>query len=235
MDYIGTSMKFLEGLKEYLFPLYCMGCSREGSIVCKTCIKNIPTRGVFYCPICHVSTPQGICCKTCKESSVLSQQIAINRYTEGDLFTDMIHLLKYEYVEEVLSPLSYIVNEFIQKLSTIFSSIDTIVPVPLHPKRYAERGYNQAELIARMISYSTGTPVQHLLQRHRATQQQALLSKVERLSNVKRAFATDQHMVVGKRILLVDDVYTTGATMQECAFVLKEQSHEITGFTLARG
>jgi ComF family protein len=118
-----------------------------------------------------------------------------------------------------------------------FEDIDAIVPVPLHPRRHAERGFNQAELIAHIAADFIGKPVATTLRRTRYTENQAKLPKEEREKNIAGAFARHRGAdAAGKRVLLVDDVYTTGATMQECARVLKAAGAiSVSGFAVAHG
>jgi ComF family protein len=102
-------------------------------------------------------------------------------------------------------------------------SVDAVVPVPLHRRRLVERGYNQSALLAREVSDALRIPVLHALSRGRDTPQQALLDAVARRENVRDAFALARGQNVhGRRVLLVDDVATTGATLGECRRVLLE-------------
>jgi predicted amidophosphoribosyltransferase len=105
-------------------------------------------------------------------------------------------------------------------------SIDVLVPVPLHPRRLAARGYNQSALLAQAIGVQTGLPVRPLLVRHRETQAQAMLNREERLENVAGAFLVDPAWAPapGGRYLLVDDVRTTCATLNACALALRTTS-----------
>ena len=121
-------------------------------------------------------------------------------------------------------------------LAEKFDYIDYIVPVPLHYRRFFKRGYNQSEVIASMLAKQLNKPYKNLLKRTRSTQRQATLSREERLKNLQGAFAVKKPAhVSGKKILLVDDVLTTGATLHACAEALQQAgSAEILVFTLAR-
>jgi ComF family protein len=112
---------------------------------------------------------------------------------------------------------------------------DVIIPVPLHTARQAERGYNQAALLARIVSQEVGVPIgETALVRAKATQQQALLKAVERRENVRDAFAC-RGDVRGKHVVLVDDVCTTGSTLEACAAALRASgAASVCAFTLAR-
>jgi ComF family protein len=114
---------------------------------------------------------------------------------------------------------------------------DVIVPVPLHPDREAERGYNQAGLLARALAEQVGLPIREDgLMRVRATSPQVTLNAKERQSNVAGAFRVGKGHIAGKRVLLIDDVCTTGATIEACAQALKaEGAQSAWGLTVARG
>ncbi len=100
---------------------------------------------------------------------------------------------------------------------------DLLVPVPLHHRRLAERGYNQSALIAKMLGHALGIPVAECLERTRETVAQARLKAAERHGNVRNVFrCADNTLVEGRRVGVVDDVCTTGATLEDCARALKE-------------
>ena len=112
-----------------------------------------------------------------------------------------------------------------------------IVPVPLHPKRLRERGFNQALILAREVSKRFSLPLEFLaLERHKFTEPQVHLSKEQRLENVRGAFAVRKNKrIEGQRVILVDDVYTTGSTIKECAGTLmRSGAADVAVLTLAR-
>lgn len=111
---------------------------------------------------------------------------------------------------------------------------DALVPVPLHPARLRERGYNQAGLLATEISAHTGLPVRELLTRRTNTKQQWTLGRAERLKNLKGAFVCGPG-VAGSRILIIDDICTSGASLEACAQALQEAgAAKVSGYVLAR-
>ena len=114
---------------------------------------------------------------------------------------------------------------------------DCLVPVPLHPVRFRERGFNQAETLCRNLSQDVALPVvSRAVKRIRVTRTQALLSRGERLANMRGAFAPAKMNLNGKRVVLVDDVLTTGATTSECAAAcLKAGASAVCVWALARG
>jgi ComF family protein len=144
----------------------------------------------------------------------------------------LIHLFKYGRMRPLEKPLSALIALGIPR----GIQFDLVAPVPLHWLRRWRRGFNQSELLARAVALRCGIPVVRALRRGRATKAQAGLTNAARRENVMRAFQVSRrHSVRGKRILLVDDVLTTGATAAACATVLKRAgAKSVTLLALAR-
>jgi ComF family protein len=131
-----------------------------------------------------------------------------------------VHALKYDGQTSLARPLAELMGSVARKHG--LHQVDAIVPVPLHPRRLRERGYNQATLIARELARSLGLPIlEEVLVRSRATKTQTQLSAAERRINVVDAFTAEPALPGGRNLLLVDDVCTTGATLQACADALR--------------
>ena len=228
----------IQTVKEYLFPVFCLSCQAEGSWVCDICMDKIGGHIQLFCPVCHVGTREGRVCEACRPATSLMRHVAMMKYQEDHLIGSLIHTLKYEYAEDTMHTIRTIIASFIQVYGEKFRDVDLIIPVPLHKKRFAERGFNQAGYIGNSlaseldISYDAS-----ILIRSRYTPHQATLQRNERMTNVEEAFTLlETTELSGKHILLVDDVYTTGATMQSCARVLLQGgAQRITGCSLARG
>jgi ComF family protein len=221
-------------IKDYFFPIYCLGCNKEGEWVCDNCLVNIDTAGVWRCPVCNNFTFTGERCGRCEYKGQLMLVVAVSEYEEENLVGKLIKIIKYQYAEEAVLVIEKMISNFIKNHQDFFENIKTIVPVPLHSRRYAERGFNQAELIAKALSKKINIPMEKFLKRTRYTRQQVGLSREERQQNLQDAFVVEG--VVCGPILLVDDVYTTGSTMQECAKVLRQAGvKEVGGFVVARG
>lgn len=205
---LNTIVKFL---RESIFPVFCLGCEKEGERICADCLKTVNTIGVFG-----------------------HRHIAVTPYNEDWLIGKIVRGFKYNYEEELLIAIEKLVSEFISAHLDCFFGIDFITPVPLHKKRQAERGFNQSETIAQIIGKIINKPVINLIIRQRNTKHQARLNKEERLLNVKDAFVISRK--VNGRVLLVDDVFTTGSTMRECTKALiNAGARDVLGFSLARG
>jgi len=231
----------MQTVKEYLFPVFCLSCEREGAWICDDCFAMIDITSQLFCPLCHEKTDSGEVCVSCKKKqlpSFLTHHVASTVYKESGHIGKSIHTLKYDFADDIAIVFEKMIHQWVKKYSQDLPQVDSIIPVPLHKKRYAERGFNQAALLARMLAKETEIPMyEHILIRTKNKPHQARLDREGRLQNVIKAFrVVAPKKMQGKRVLLVDDVYTTGATMQTCAeILLKEGATEVYGWTLARG
>jgi ComF family protein len=221
-------------LQELLLPSRCSGCGQPGTSLCQQCLVAIVR---FPAPTCHhcdlPTTSQAPVCSTCQQAPA-SQMLRGLRLVgpHEEPLRGAIHALKYEGNRALATPLGALLAERWQT-SGVF--VDGILPVPLHLERQRERGYNQAELLAEVVGHSSGRPVQReLIWRTRATAPQVGLKREARHENVRGAFAASE-AAAGGRWLLVDDVCTTGATLEACAGALGAAgAAEIWALTLAR-
>jgi ComF family protein len=144
-----------------------------------------------------------------------------------------VHKFKYKGVTALAKPLGRLMTEY---WSGHPIAVDVLVPVPLHKKRLRERGFNQAALLARQLSEQVELAVdEQTLVRQRATASQIHLDPEERKRNVYDAFRCATSALAGRRVLLIDDVYTTGATLEACAVALEESGTQcVQALTLAR-
>lgn len=233
----------MEKILETLFPISCVLCGQGNDWICKQCLSKIPIVESQRCPICEkVSVQDGSLCDRCRKhgrSSHFSAAILATGYSDA---SRLIHLLKYRFVTELASPLGKLMAD-----AFVLSGAplpDTIVPVPIHPSRMRARGFNQSELLsesfAAAIAPGMGIPViRNSVSRIRRTPPQMRIGSFqERLDNMKDAFmATPEgnRSIKGKRVLLVDDVITTGATVSACASALaKAGPKEIRILAIAR-
>ena len=231
-------MKILEKLavvKDYVFPLFCLGCGREGVWLCGECGGRI-LRARDGCPVCAARNLSGLPCVKCR--SHLDQIKSGIFYQDDGLSGRALKLFKYGYAEDIYVIFEKIMAGYLELARESYVDIDYIVPVPLHSRRYAERGFNQAEKLGETVAKILGKPLMSdLLRRVRYTRTQAQLTRTQRIKNIKDAFALEGGFKLkGLNILLVDDVFTTGATMQESARVLKNAGAGVVwGLVLARG
>ncbi len=221
-------------LKDVLFPIACIGCGKEGNWYCAVCWQQSTWQAVALCPACGQATEHGKTCQNCQAVSSLNGVTAFFLYKEGVPFTQLIRLFKYNYAHDIISVWRQLLAR--ERLAYLAQTQPLVVmPVPLYPQRERKRGFNQARILAELIAQQYGWEfVGEELQRTRATVQQARLTREGRFKNVANAFVWEGKSSP-ERVLLVDDVFTTGATMQECARVLKAAGTQfVWGLTLAR-
>ncbi|MDI9549107.1 MAG: ComF family protein [Chloroflexota bacterium] len=204
---------------DLLFPPRCAGCDAPGQPFCDRCAQLVAPLPAQICAVCgrpH-ATAVALCsqCRHGRSHLRLSRAAALHAHP----LREAIHALKYETRPELAGPLArYLVAVFqAPPWDALPAPIDAVVPVPLHIQRREERGYNQSELLAAGLCRATGLALEPAwLERIQATRQQVGLSAAERRQNVAGAF-TAHSAVTGRCLLLVDDVYTTGATLEACA------------------
>lgn len=217
---------------DILFPSRCVGCGARGMDLCDRCLSTIRTIDPASCPRCARPSRLGGTCEPCRRyHGPLSGIRAASEY-QGTL-RKAIHSLKYRHRRTLAVPLARLLEQELRRRPL---TVDVLVPVPLHPRRLAHRGYNQSELLARQLGERLGIPLANCIERTRETGAQAGLKAVERRANVRGAFqCVDRSAAAGRRVGLVDDVCTTGATLEDCARALAEAgSHSIWGVVVAR-
>ena len=227
-----------QGVFTAFFPSDCRLCGTPLTNisrlpVCPSCLRAMVPLEVSTCEICgesvsDVSIPQNQICSACQESRPYFSKAAAYGAYDGGL-RELIHLLKYEQVEPAAGVLGRMLAEAIHKLGPIADSI-LVVPVPLYRSKRRERGFNQAELIAR-AALKLEAPRYELradvLERTRPTVSQIGLTRPQRIENLRGAFRVPHpNRVAGRTILLVDDVLTTGTTASECARILRKAGAE---------
>lgn len=224
-----------ESFKDFLYPPRCIVCHAAGSYFCATCQSQITRIAPPVCPACGYPRRNAYApCRQCANHPLehLDGIRSAALFTEGPL-RKAIHRLKYQgyfAIAKALAPL------LIRCYTDHQLDTEVIVPVPLHSARYRERGFNQSMVLARALAGALRQPVDgKTLIRHRATRSQMTLNAAERKANVARAFTCRTDRLAGKTVLLLDDVCTTGATLDACAQALKESGvRRVYGLTLAR-
>ena len=229
---------FLASLAELLFPARCLGCGRQlGSsrppLLCKNCRAGVLLISRPFCPSCGAPGAAHRCRNCQQHSFAFDQARSLAVYQEP--IRSLIHQLKFSGRLVGLSTFAALAKE--ADAAALFHEPDLILPVPLHIRRLRWRGFNQSLLLAKACFPAWQGKIQpDLLQRHRDTVPQTQLDGAERRSNLTGAFSLRAPQEVrDKRILLVDDVLTTGSTLHECAKALRQAgAMQIETFTAAR-
>jgi len=204
---------------DLLFPKWCVGCGKEGSFICDSCFQSLLRIMPPLCPRCGKPQASGILCANCVSWPAAIDGIRSPFQFHG-VMRKAIHQLKYGNLRAIAEPLAGLLSNC---LTNHCLPSEVLVPVPLHSKRLRERGYNQSELLARELAKLTGLPVvDGYLVRERLAPPQAKTQNVkERRENVAGAFTCRDHWLKDSQVLLVDDVTTSGATLDSCAAALK--------------
>ena len=220
MPALASSLRFLlKSLADFAFPPICYGCDTEieEGLVCEGCRLALFTHELAVCPKCgRPCTRTAETCGQCRTPFRLSRVRAVGTYAPP--FDKLIHAFKYSGKTKVGELLGQAVAALVRQ-DEVLSAADAVCPIPLHPARLRERGFNQSLLLAGAISMSTGIPLVEFLVRKKNTPTQTLKTRPkDRLKNLARAFRLRPDAdVTSKTVLLVDDVMTTGATLDQAA------------------
>lgn len=225
-----TLRPYAAALADLFYPQRCVGCERRAAdVLCRPCFEALPEVGRPVCGRCGLPTAFAtFVCEGCKNVDFGFQSARAPLKYEG-VGKEIVHALKYRgyrrVVERLAAPLMLRVVDG--------ESFDAVVPVPLHRSRLRKRGFNQAKLLARGVAQKINSSVSDTLEVVRRTRDQVELSAAERRANVAGAYRARGPL--GGRILLVDDVFTTGATMSACAETLvRSGAREVHALSLCR-
>ncbi len=225
-------------LLDIFFPKFCVGCQGVGSYLCTSCTQQL-TQKELICPECKTPALGGQTHPLCQTDEGLDGLWSLGAY-QGAL-KDAIQKLKYRWVGDLAEPLVdtlinywvYFSPHLLEKLIQDRGEGWRIVPVPLHPKRQKWRGFNQSALLGQILAKRLGLPYHQALIRTRYTTPQVTFKSQERRQNLKDAFQLQGE--VPQKAIVVDDVWTTGSTLQECCRTLKKEGCKVVwGLTLAR-
>lgn len=246
-----ASSFFSQLLLDAVFPPRCAGAQNgcemwSRDLFCGSCAQTLQPLEPPFCTVCGapfdpMSRAADVCARCRDNRYHAAPPFAAVRslYVFEGAIRQAVHRLKYDGKTALSAPLAALMNEFLRQSSTRFlddNALTHIVAVPLHSRRQRSRGYNQSELLADQLGRLTNVPFSPILLRTRHTTPQVELAIRERAANVRDAFALKPKSdIEDATILLIDDVYTTGATLRECARVLKNSgATQVYGLTLAR-
>jgi ComF family protein len=235
---------FLNKLKtlalDTVFPKICVICKKDGYFVCPECLTQTALYSGFYCPFCRKRVPSSEspeCTPYCRTQSKIRAVFSLSEYSNPSV-KELIHQFKFNGVREIGETFGAELAEKLSRSGADFEENFIIIPIPLHKKSMRRRGFNQSEILARTISEKLSVPLLTgvLVKTKTTPHQTETKNRHERLENLVGAFEiTDKEEVSGKNIILVDDIITTGATLTECAKVLKRSgAKNIYGVAIAR-
>ena len=227
------SGKLIELAVDSFFPRRCVGCEKVGGFLCPECLGKLPRLLSPLCPNCGRPQASGIICPSCwQRQTEIDGTRSLFRFDE--VIRKAIHQLKYRNLKAISPCLAELLADYLRSNPL---PGEALVCVPLHPRRLRERGYNQSSLLARELGRRIALPViEDCLVRVKQAQPQVRAVDVEeRRRNVADAFVCRDEKVGGKQIILIDDVCTSGATLESCAAALKSKgATSVWGLTLAR-
>ena len=249
---------------DFIFPIECLGCGRDGVWLCKKCFRKLEFKAVPYCLHCKSENEFGQFCPACRSQYALDG-VWITGVYEEQIIAKLIKNLKYHFIQDIAEYLGEFLILFLRDLlsksrisrSDLISGVDQhkferisrhpnallnfsqnlIIPVPLSNKRKCWRGFNQAEIIASVIAdyFKLDLSVDRLI-RVKHKKPQAKLGEAGRKNNIIGCFVWQGRGLAGRNVILVDDVVTTGSTLNECAKVLKDNgAGEVWGLVVAKG
>ena len=218
----------VRGLVSLFYPPLCVACSADvepGQYICGSCEEKAPRIKPPFCAICSEPFAGAIggsfSCANCAHRD-LHFDAAVAAYRSRGLVRRLVHEFKYNRQMHLRHPIAHWLCQTMNDPRLLGRHFDFVVPVPLHPARERERGFNQAQLLAETLSDKIDIPLRPALERIRYTTTQTAFDRAERMQNLHNAFRLRKKIAVRDlRVLLIDDVLTTGSTLSECARILK--------------
>jgi competence protein ComFC len=232
-----------DGLLSVLFPPHCAKCGADtasGVHLCASCAGQAKKIEAPFCQQCSQpfegAIEGGFTCSNCQDRT-FHFDCAVTHYLSRGVVREFVHRFKYDRHFYLRHPLAEWMAEALEDERIRAQPFDAFVPVPLHAARFRERDFNQAEVLADLLARRTGQPVLQALKRIRYTTTQTRLDRDQRMENLRNAFRVRHAAAVQNRhLILVDDVFTTGSTVEECARVLRKAgAASVRVVTVARG
>ena len=220
-----------------LFPISCLGCGTEGAFVCVDCKSVLKKLEHQRCIVCQKPAVFGLTHPGCLTPHCADGLISFYDYHD-DKVAQIIIKGKYSFLPGAFEELGTMIADKIQNQnpSLVTRNSSLLTPIPLHSTRKRWRGFNQAEILCKVLSAELNLPIADVLQRKKITKTQKDLKKDARLKNIQDAFSINpQSEIRNKQFLLIDDVTTTGATLLEAAKILKRNgAAKVICLTVAR-
>ncbi len=220
-------------LRGFILPQRCIICDAESDwLICQKCLSELKPYSGFRCKICSkpLATDNSVCPLCLNPARKYERGFSLFDYSDNRIRL-IIEQIKF-HGKPSLANFLFNYQDMIKKLD-IFENADKLVPVPMYRKDLIERGYNQSVMLAKTLKRITGIPVAYtMLEKRKQTQKQVGLGYVDRIKNLKGAFQA-HHAKGVKCVVLVDDVFTTGSTINECAWELSKYGITSRFFTVA--
>ena len=244
----GYPQYLLSWALELVFPKKCVICGKFSGpkfsgYLCKKCLNTIPTHSSFGCIGCQRTVSLGQTCNLCSKTNYIDQLLVVADYKNQTLIK-LIKLFKYRFIEELGFSLSLLTKKYLIRLAktkklNFMEENPIVLPIPLSKRRLNWRGFNQSEILASLLAdnFQLKQESDVIIKTYQSKPQAEIKDREERLDNLSGVFKVVRpDKIVGKNILLIDDVCTTGTTLNECAKILKENgAKKITGLVIARG
>jgi ComF family protein len=243
MPYLAALRRTGEAILSLLYPPHCASCLCATSAGVHLCEKCADTARRIRPPFCHLCSQPfdgavtgEFICANC-HGRELHFDCAVAPYRSRTVVRDFIHHFKYDQHFHLRHPLAEWLADAFEDERLTRQPVDFLVPVPLHSARERDRGFNQADVLATLLAERVQVPVLRCLERIRFTTTQTKLDREERMENLRGAFRVRQTpAVLNRHLLIVDDVLTTGSTVDECARVLRlAGAASVRVVTVARG
>lgn len=215
-------LSWLKPIWDILFPITCVNCDQGEEFVCLECLNKIKQQDSSRCLWCGKLAVNPGLCVDCQKNFEFDSLISAGFYSDK-ILERLIHALKFEYIKDLDKPLSEFFVQYVEKSKwqNYFRNA-IIIPIPLHERRFNERGFNQGALLAKLIANHFQCEYRDdILNRVKFTDQQAKLDRAGRFDNVKEAFVVNKTDWQPSNLILFDDVITSGATINEATSVLK--------------
>jgi ComF family protein len=237
--------RFFNFLLDLIFPWTCLYCHKEVENdypLCQDCFHQIPIFDDFICPICQRKlTLERTLHQSCRQKTKLEALGIISSY-QNPILKETIHYFKYKQIKSLVQPLSLLTIQFLEN-SFYFSQLNKdqliVIPLPLHFKKQKQRGFNQSALLAEQVAkhFHLSLETNVLIRIINNPAQVTMQDSKSRQLNAQGIFQVkNQKLLQKKTVLLIDDVYTTGATMEEAAKTLKQNgAKKVIGLVLAKG
>jgi ComF family protein len=241
VDIVGTSLQFASdfcnGVLDLVYPPFCLVCKEPGDLyLCEDCRQEIVLIEPPYCRTCGAPCgPDEYLCADCREREYEFECARSAGIYDGAL-RQAIHALKYDFHAVMADPLAELMVRAFPN-TYLARRVDVAVPIPIHHSRLLDRGFNQSEELARRFCKGVRLRLEpNALVKRRKTRHQVDLPQDERATNLEGAFAVAApERIAGRRVLVIDDVFTTGATLNEAARVLRAAgAASVCAYTLAR-